>query len=101
MAPYPSWGADPGARLRAQVFKLMRPHYRYTLHINANARAILINAGGVLEQTFTTGRFTMEVASLVYGAGWFFDQAGFEADLIGRWAAASAPACCAPSRCTE
>ena len=73
----------------AQVFKLMRPHYRYTLHINTNARAILINAGGVLEQTFTTGRYTMEIASLVYGRIWRFDNASFEKDLIGRWA----PAC--------
>ena len=71
-----------------QVFKLMRPHYRYTLHINTNARAILINAGGVLEQTFTTGRYTMEIASFVYGAQWRFDNASFEKDLILRWAAA-------------
>ena len=67
-----------------QVFKLMRPHYRYTLHINANARAILINADGVLEQTFTTGRYTMEIASFVYKNVWRFDKAGFEADLIER-----------------
>ena len=28
------------------VFKLMLPHFRYTMHINANARATLVNAQG-------------------------------------------------------
>ena len=34
----------------------MLPHFRYTMHINTNARAILINADGTLEQTFTSGK---------------------------------------------
>jgi hypothetical protein len=38
------------------VYKLMLPHFRYTMHINTNARAILINADGTLEQTFTSGK---------------------------------------------
>jgi hypothetical protein len=32
------------------VYKLMLPHFRYTLDINANARSILVNADGILEQ---------------------------------------------------
>jgi lipoxygenase/linoleate 9S-lipoxygenase len=33
-----------------QVFKLMQPHFRYTMNINSNARNTLINAGGVVEK---------------------------------------------------
>ena len=54
------------------------------LHINANARSILINNNGILEQTFTTGKYTMELASFVYGADWRFDQQAFPADLEKR-----------------
>ncbi len=39
-----------------QVYKLMLPHFRYTMHINTNARSILINADGTLENIFTSGR---------------------------------------------
>ncbi|EIE18646.1 Lipoxigenase [Coccomyxa subellipsoidea C-169] len=67
------------------VYKLMLPHFRYTMHINANARSILINADGTLEQTFTSGRYTMELASYVYKNLYRFDQQDFEADLILRW----------------
>jgi hypothetical protein len=38
-----------------QVFKLMLPHFRFTLDINSKARASLINAGGIIEDTFTAG----------------------------------------------
>jgi hypothetical protein len=37
------------------VFKLMLPHFRFTLDINSKARASLINAGGIIEDTFTAG----------------------------------------------
>ena len=37
------------------VFKLMLPHFRYTMHINANARASLVNAGGECTLPFTQG----------------------------------------------
>ncbi|MDK0841608.1 lipoxygenase family protein, partial [Clostridium perfringens] len=33
------------------IYKLLHPHFRDTMNINALARQILINAGGVLEST--------------------------------------------------
>jgi hypothetical protein len=38
-----------------QVFKLMAPHYRFTLDINSKARSSLISAGGIIESVFTPG----------------------------------------------
>jgi hypothetical protein len=44
-----------------QVYKLMMPHWALTMQINANARASLVNAGGVVEQVFTPGPYCLEV----------------------------------------
>ncbi|KAK9231776.1 hypothetical protein WN943_022016 [Citrus x changshan-huyou] len=38
------------------IYKLLDPHMRYTLEINALARKNLINADGVIESCFTPGR---------------------------------------------
>lgn len=38
-----------------QVFKLMVPHFRYTLDINSKARASLIPASGIIEECFSPG----------------------------------------------
>lgn len=37
------------------IFKLLRPHFRYTMAINSRARATLINDGGVIDQLFAIG----------------------------------------------
>lgn len=37
------------------VHKLLRPHFRYTMAINARARMTLINDGGVIDQIFALG----------------------------------------------
>ena len=37
------------------VYKLLRPHFRYTMAINAAARASLINKGGIIDKVFSVG----------------------------------------------
>jgi hypothetical protein len=34
-----------------QVYKLITPHFLYTLRMNANARTTLVNQGGIVEVT--------------------------------------------------
>ncbi|GLC38394.1 hypothetical protein PLESTB_001582500 [Pleodorina starrii] len=66
------------------VYKLMAPHYRYTLNINRNARSSLINAGGVIEKTFSAGPYALRLASVVYGKYWNFATEALPEDLKAR-----------------
>jgi lipoxygenase len=66
------------------VFKLLHPHFRYTLEINSAARQRLISSGGVIEQVFLPGEYSMEMSSKVYGSKWRFDEQGLPQDLIAR-----------------
>ncbi|XP_020577225.1 putative lipoxygenase 5 isoform X2 [Phalaenopsis equestris] len=66
------------------IFKLLKPHMRYNLEINAIARQILISAGGVIESSFTPGPFSTEISSAFYAEHWRFDQESLPADLIRR-----------------
>ncbi|PKA52331.1 putative lipoxygenase 6 [Apostasia shenzhenica] len=66
------------------VFKLLHPHMRYTLEINAIARQSLVNAGGVIEACFTPGPACMEFSADFYRRHWRFDQEGLPADLLRR-----------------
>ncbi|GKB27121.1 linoleate 13S-lipoxygenase 3-1, chloroplastic [Tanacetum coccineum] len=65
------------------IYKLLDPHMRYTLEINAIARQNLLNADGVIEQGFTPGRYCMEISAAAY-KHWRFDLEGLPADLIRR-----------------
>ncbi|KAI5082937.1 hypothetical protein GOP47_0002680 [Adiantum capillus-veneris] len=69
---------------------LLLPHFKNTLNINAIARKILLNAdtgnviqGGLVERTFTAGRYSLELSSAMY-KGWQFNEQGLPADLIKR-----------------
>lgn len=73
------------------IFKLLKPHMRYTLEINALARQILISAGGVIESGFTPGSCCMEISAAAYRDHWRFDQEGLPADLIRRGMAVEDP----------
>lgn len=65
------------------IYKLLEPHMRYTLEINALARQSLINADGVIEASFTPGRYSMEMSAAAYKK-WRFDLEGLPADLVRR-----------------
>ncbi|KAH7423168.1 hypothetical protein KP509_12G042400 [Ceratopteris richardii] len=73
------------------ISKLLLPHCRYTLEINALARQLLINAAGVVETCFTTGPHSMEVSSYAYKALWRFDMENLPADLLRRGMATKDP----------
>lgn len=66
------------------IYKLLKPHMRYTMKINALARQFLINAEGIIESTFTAGKHSMEISCAAYQDWWRFDLEGLPADLIRR-----------------
>ncbi|KAM7251104.1 hypothetical protein ACFE04_022987 [Oxalis oulophora] len=73
------------------VYKLLHPHMRYTLEINALARQNLINGGGIIEASFTPGKYAMEISSAAYKDMWRFDMEGLPADLLSRGMAVEDP----------
>ncbi|VVB00854.1 unnamed protein product [Arabis nemorensis] len=66
------------------IYRLLHPHFRYTMEINARARQSLINAGGIIETCFWPGKYSLELSSDVYDKLWRFDMEGLPADLIRR-----------------
>lgn len=66
------------------IYRLLHPHFRYTMEINALARESLINAGGVIESTFSPGKYSIELSSAAYDQLWRFDMEALPADLIRR-----------------
>eukprot|EP01018_Ginkgo_biloba_P004876 Gb_16198 [translate_table: standard] len=73
------------------IFKLLQPHMRYTMEINALARQSLINGGGVIESCFTPAKYCMDISSAAYRTQWRFDMEALPADLIRRGMAVEDP----------
>uniref|UniRef100_A0A2N9HGW0 Lipoxygenase n=1 Tax=Fagus sylvatica TaxID=28930 RepID=A0A2N9HGW0_FAGSY len=73
------------------IYRLLHPHFRYTMDINAFAREILINAGGIVESSFSAGKYSMEFSSVAYDQEWQFNLQALPADLISRGMAVEDP----------
>ncbi|KAK4492162.1 hypothetical protein RD792_002959 [Penstemon davidsonii] len=65
------------------IHRLLDPHFKDTIQINAIARNMALNAGGILEKTLYTGHTSMELSSLLYKS-WRFDEQSLPSDLIKR-----------------
>ncbi|GBG92868.1 hypothetical protein CBR_g57594 [Chara braunii] len=65
------------------VLKLLIPHFRFTMSINYRARTSLINAGGIIEKTFTAGTGSMAVSAEVFKS-WKFEEQALPKDLEKR-----------------
>ena len=74
------------------IYSLLLPHFKNNMRINATARNNLVNSfsgsildGGIIEYSFTSGRYSMELSSKVYKNNWRLDQESLPADLIKRY----------------
>jgi len=73
------------------IYRLLHPHFRYTMEINALARELLINANGIIEIAFSPAKYCMELSSAAYKVQWRFDHQALPADLISRGMAVEDP----------
>ncbi|URE26012.1 hypothetical protein MUK42_07528, partial [Musa troglodytarum] len=66
------------------IYRLLHPHFRYNMEINALARQALISGGGIIEISFSPPQYSMEISSVAYDQLWRFDMEALPADLIRR-----------------
>ncbi|KAM6567753.1 hypothetical protein CsatA_026881 [Cannabis sativa] len=65
------------------IYKLLHPHYRDTMNINALARQSLVSADGIIESTFFQGKFALESSAIIY-KDWKLTEQALPADLLKR-----------------
>ncbi|KAL6966379.1 linoleate 13S-lipoxygenase [Sarracenia purpurea var. burkii] len=73
------------------IFRLLHPHFRFTMEINALAREALINANGIIESSFSPAKYCIELSSVAYDKQWRFDHEALPANLISRGMAVEDP----------
>nr|XP_010943567.1 probable lipoxygenase 8, chloroplastic [Elaeis guineensis] len=73
------------------IYRLLHPHFRYTMEINSLARQYLISAAGIIESSFSPRKYSMEISSVFYDQFWRFDMEALPADLIRRGMAVEDP----------
>ncbi|URE37738.1 hypothetical protein MUK42_07613 [Musa troglodytarum] len=73
------------------IYRLLHPHFRYNMEINALARQALISGGGIIEISFSPLKYSMEISSVAYDQLWRFDMEALPADLIRRGMAVEDP----------
>ncbi|GLT78832.1 hypothetical protein SLA2020_503560 [Shorea laevis] len=78
-------------RVMHPIYRLLHPHFRYTMKINALARESLINGNGIIETSFTPRKYSMELCSAAYDLQWRFDLEALPADFINRGMAVEDP----------
>uniref|UniRef100_A0A5B7BEW3 Lipoxygenase n=1 Tax=Davidia involucrata TaxID=16924 RepID=A0A5B7BEW3_DAVIN len=66
------------------IYRLLHPHFRNTMEINALARQQLISANGIVESTFSPLKYALELSSVAYDQLWRFDLQALPEDLISR-----------------
>ncbi|KAM1483448.1 hypothetical protein ACFX15_034701 [Malus domestica] len=72
------------------VHWLLDPHFKDTMHVNALARSMLINSGGILEKTLFSAELSMQLSAELYKE-WRFDEQALPADLLKRGMAIEDP----------
>ena len=65
------------------LHKLLVTHFLDTMDINQSARQSLVSAAGIIEQVFTTGKYSMEISAKAY-IDWRLNEQGLPADLLKR-----------------
>uniref|UniRef100_A0A0A9DP91 Lox6 n=1 Tax=Arundo donax TaxID=35708 RepID=A0A0A9DP91_ARUDO len=76
------------------IHRLLKPHFRKTLHINAVARQIVVGSGdqrkngdifrGIHEVTYASSKYNMEMSSKAYKS-WNFTEFALPNDLVKRY----------------
>ncbi|XP_059316424.1 lipoxygenase 6, chloroplastic-like [Lycium ferocissimum] len=73
------------------IYKLLHPHMRYTLQVNAFSRKTFISADGIVEALDCAGKYGLDLSSTAYKKLWRFDMEALPADLVRRGMAMEDP----------